>query len=564
MPSTAPPTGKKARPERRRRVAAEPAQSPAAAAPSAWRSPERLALLGILLLALGLRLYRLMTDYPIVGDEGIYLRWAEIIDHQGQWFISLLDGKQPLSYWLYALERMALPNADPLWTGRLVSVAAGVATTAVIWRVGVKLGSSLGGLLGAALYAVFPWAMMYDRLIYTEALVNLAGASFAWACLWAFETERPTWKREALAGLILGLGYFLKSTALLFAAIPLAVGLWKGRGRPLELLARWAVMGLVALVFPVISWVGKPDAPMFETQSTVLHQTGFFVDPAKFLEDPFYRMVINGPRLGEYLPYLLGWPATAAVFLSLGYLLWRRSAPGLVLLVAGGAPLLFEVFVLTFLPTRYPFPHLWPWLLMVGLAAAGLREDLRERLPEPKALQAALAAFVLLAAGPMLVRSWLVLNDPKNNISPHDSGYYFGTYSHAGFGVREAVDFLRNEALVHGPFLLLVDPIWSVPADAIFPYLNEKYGIRVHEAWWTQLSGDHPIMPLTEVELMRSQYERIPAGKIDFRREPRVFYLTDTNYYKPEAVAIRQPTARMVRRFVKPGGDHSVDIYRLK
>jgi len=36
--------------------------------------------------------------FPILVDESIYLRWAEIIDHQGQWFISLLDGKQPLQY----------------------------------------------------------------------------------------------------------------------------------------------------------------------------------------------------------------------------------------------------------------------------------------------------------------------------------------------------------------------------------------------------------------------------------------------------------------------------------
>lgn len=521
-------------------------------------------MLAIVVLALLLRIYRLMADYPIVGDEGIYLRWAEIIEHQGQWFISLLDGKQPLSYWIYALERFWIPEIDPLLSGRLVSVLAGVATTAVIWRVGVRLGSALGGVFGAGLYAVFPWAMMYDRLIYTEALVNLAGALLVWACLWAFEPEQPTWKREAVVGLVFGLGYFLKSTALLFGVVPLVIGLWKGRSQPLTLLKRWALMGLVAVIFPIISWVAKPEAPMFETSSTVLHQTGFFVDPDLFVENPFYRVIVNGPRFGEYLPYLLGWPATAAVVLAAGYLLWRRSAPGLAILAIGAVPITVQIFVLTFYPTRYSFPHLWPWLLAVGLAAAHLRRDLEGRWAPKQALRASAAALVLLAGAPMLARSWAVLNDPKNNISPHDQGYYFGTYSHAGFGVREAIDYLRAEALRNGPILLLVDPIWSVPADAIFPYLNKKYGIRVHEAWWTQISGDHPIMPNTEVDLMRSHYERIPAGKLDFRRETRVFYLTDTNYYKPEAVAVRQPTARMVQRYIKPGGGHSVDIYRLK
>jgi hypothetical protein len=164
----------------------------------------------------------------------------------------------------------------------------------------------------------------------------------------------------------------------------------------------------------------------------------------------------------------------------------------------------------------------------------------------------------------MLYRTGMVLNNPKDNISPHDSGYYFGTYSHAGFGVREAIGFLRAEALRNGPMILLVDPIWSVPADAIFPYLNRRYGIQVHEAWWTQLSGTHAIMPNAEVDLMRSQYERIPAGKLDFRKAQRVFYLTDTNYYTPPDVQVRQPNAQLLVQFPKPGGGHSVDVYRLK
>ncbi len=138
-----------------------------------------------------------------------------------------------------------------------------------------------------------------------------------------------------------------------------------------------------------------------------------------------------------------------------------------------------------------------------------------------------------------------------------------GTYAHAGFGVREAIDFLRQEAGNEG-FVLLVDPIWSVPADAIFPYLNQRYGIRVYEAWWTQLSGTQAIMPNGAVDLLRSHYERVKGGELDFRDVKRVFYVTDTNYYTPQAVKIRQPTAQLLRRFPKPGGQYFVDVYRLK
>ena len=553
-PTVAPP--EKASKKRKRRQ--RPAES---GAPRwAWLTKERAALGAILLLAAALRIYRLMADYPIVGDEGIYLRWAEIIDHQGQWFISLLDGKQPLSYWIYAIQRMLAPNTDPLWMGRLASVAAGLGTTGLIYAVGRRLDSVAAGLAGALLYAIFPWAMMYDRLVYTEAFVNLAGVALVWACLWAFETEEPTWKREAIAGLVFGLGFFFKSTALLFGVVPLVIGLWKRRGRPLDLIKSWALMGAVAIVFPIVSWLGEPNAPVFETSSTVLHQTTFFIKPSEFLAHPFERFVLNAPRFGEYIPYLVGWPAAIGLALSLGYLLWRRSPAGLVVALITIVPLLVQFFVLNFMPTRYSFPHLWPWLLLAGLAVA----DLGRRLEAEGKQRIAWGAAAALVATPMLFRTWMVLNDPKDNISPHDSSYYFGTYSHAGFGVREAIDFLRAEALRNGPMILLVDPIWSVPADAIFPYLNDKYGIQVHEAWWTQLSPTHPIMPNTEVDLMRSQYERVKAGKLDFRKVERVFYLTDTNYYTPEAVHVRQPTAQLLVQFVKPGGGFSVDVYRLK
>ncbi len=93
---------------------------------------------GILALGFTLRAYKLLSMFPILVDESIYLRWAEIIDHQGQWFISLLDGKQPLTYWILALLRK-ISDADPLLQGRLLSVFAGLLSTIGIFGIGRRL-----------------------------------------------------------------------------------------------------------------------------------------------------------------------------------------------------------------------------------------------------------------------------------------------------------------------------------------------------------------------------------------------------------------------------------------
>ena len=59
----------------------------------AFFTGQRLVLLAVLLLAAALRASYLIDDFPIITDEAIYLRWGEIIQNQGQWFVSLLDGK---------------------------------------------------------------------------------------------------------------------------------------------------------------------------------------------------------------------------------------------------------------------------------------------------------------------------------------------------------------------------------------------------------------------------------------------------------------------------------------
>lgn len=526
-------------------------------------SRNRLALAGILVLAFVLRVYRLMDNFPIVGDEGIYLRWAEIIDHQGQWFISLLDGKQPLSYWLYALTRF-LWDGDPLLAGRLISVAAGVASTYGIYLIGKKASGEAAGLVSAGLYAVLPWAIMYDRLMFTESLVNLGGVAIVYTSLMCFDAERAGFGWAGAAGLSLGLAIFTKTTAVLFGFFPALAGLIltpKPLGR---LAARGALIYSVALIFPVVSWLAKPHVETFETTNMFLHQTFFFVQPEDFLQDPFAMASKNSRLLLGYVNYYLTWLTAVASILSLLYLTWRKVPKTWLLISVSLVPIAVQVFILKqMFPTRYPFPHIWPLLLLIGIAAVRLQSDLKSRLGPLGSRWAAGAAVTALAAGPMFLQSAGMLARPKEYLHPDDSGYFLGTYAHAGFGVREAIDYLIAEAR-NGPFVLLTDAIWSIPADAMFPYLNHRYGIRVHEAWWVQLSATHPIMPNGKVELLKSHWERVKAGDLDFRDVDRVYYVTDTNHNQDWAVKVRQPSARLMKSFPKPGGEHAVNVYRLK
>ncbi len=508
----------------------------------------RWKVAGLVSVALVLRLYNL-DAIPIAGDESVYLRWTEIILHQGQWFISLLDGKQPLQYWLYALSWWAWE--DPLFAGRFVSALAGAGSTLGIWAIARRLGGERAGLLAAFLYAIFPYALLYDRLAYTESLVNLAGITIVYTSLGCFGEPDGDWKRALQAGLALGLGLFIKSTVVLFSFFPIVAAVWLARRRR-TLIPLGIVYG-VAAVFPLASKALVPKAPMMQTHSVMVHQTDFFVSPAALLKEPLRVAPRNLRLLVQYLAAYATWPLGLAMAAAVAYLAWRRSAGMLVVATVFWAPLLAQVFLLEKMyPTRYAFPHLWPLLVAVGIAAAAAPV-------KPLAAWLALGAV----AGPAVYQSAGILRAPAQYLYREDAQTFLGSGPAAGYGIREAADFLTQEAR-RGPLTLFTDAIWGPPADSMFVYLNQRHGIQVYEAWWTGVSAHLPILPTGRVEIVKSQYERVAAGWHDPARLGRVYYITERHYNPPAGVRRRQPSAQLVASFPKPNGVNAIDVYRLR
>lgn len=554
-----PPTKRKRKAPRNEQIGRKERAPSQAAEGRPWLTPERKAVALVLGVAALLRIFRITADFPVVTDESIYLRWAEIIDNQGGWFVSLLDGKQPFGYWVLAVVRF-VSDTDPLLSARLVSALAGVAATLVIYAIGHRLANHMAGLIGAGLYAILPWSMIYDRMAYGEALVNLFGTLIVWTSLRAFDKTSTGWSRAMIAGLALGLGIFTKTTVLLFAFFPLLAGVWLGRRTWARTIATLAVIIAVAAVFPVISIVAQPEAPTFQTGNIILHQTSFFVSPDKLFNDPLLRVRENTPKLIEYLNPYVTWTTVLAFVVSLAFLAWVRSVAGWIIASAALIPLAVQMVILTVLPTRYSYLHIWPLLLVIGLAAA----EWWKRAETFEYRRAALAGLLAIAGLPMLWQTLRIAINPQNHILEADSGMFFGSYPHVGHHIYDAVGQLRAEAHTNGPFVLLTDAIWGIPADAMFAFLNGKDGIRVHEAWWIKNSPTNPIAPPGQVALIKSHYERVESGTIDFNRTGRVFYVTDSQYVGPEQVRARQPNAQRMWSFPNPEKTGSLDIYRVK
>lgn len=154
-----------------------------------------------------------LTLLPIFNDEAIYLDWGwRAVHTPGYLYYSLYDAKQPLIIWLFGISQSLWK--DPLFAGRIVSIVLGLITMLGLYFLGRRLFNSRVALLSAITYIVIPIFTLFDR----QALLESAMSTISvWAFYFfiSFFKYRQT-KQLVITGIILGLGFFSKTTALLF------------------------------------------------------------------------------------------------------------------------------------------------------------------------------------------------------------------------------------------------------------------------------------------------------------------------------------------------------------
>ena len=189
-----------------------------------------------------------LTQMPLFVDEAIYLRWAQIAKNDAAWrFISLTDGKQPMFIWLVMISLRFF--ADPLFAGRFVSVLVGFMTMIGLFALGREVGKKTSiGLIAASLYLLFPFALIYDRMILMDSLVGMFAV---WALYFEILLVRHIRLDLALIlGMIIG-GSMLTKTSGFFNLYLLPFSLllfdWNLKNRKKRLVL-WVLFALVAAV----------------------------------------------------------------------------------------------------------------------------------------------------------------------------------------------------------------------------------------------------------------------------------------------------------------------------
>ncbi|CAN5181930.1 hypothetical protein BH09PAT1_BH09PAT1_3600 [soil metagenome] len=381
-------------------------------------------------------LTRLLTllSLPLFTDEAIYLRWAQIALHDANWrFISLTDGKQPLFIWL-VIGSMRFIH-DPLVAGRLVSSMAGFLTVIGLFFLGREVFKNrLIGLVSAALYVIFPFALVYDRMALYDTLV---GTFIVWGLYFTFLLLRTIRLDVALImGFITGAAVLNKTNGFFtIYLLPFAYILFDYQKKNW----RERLLKLIGLSFMVVIMTyGFYSILRLSPFFYIINQKNmiFFYPIQEWLHHPFLTFFSNISAFNDWTLRYVGLPflllALISFFVNKKYL--REK---ILLLVWFVVPFLGLALDGKTVYPRYIFPMTLSLLPLVAYSLVTLHKRLQRML---------WIVVCILAVSYSLVTDYLILTNFANSPIPSSDKNQYLTGWPSGRGVDESTAYLLRQS----------------------------------------------------------------------------------------------------------------------
>jgi 4-amino-4-deoxy-L-arabinose transferase-like glycosyltransferase len=381
------------------------------------------------------RLFNL-TVVPVFVDEAIYIRWAQVMRAVASLrFLPLSDGKQPLFMWL--IIPFLKMFSDPLVAGRLVSVGAGLGTMAGIFVLSLILFRKKEiGLFASLLYLISPFTFFFDRMALADGLLSFFGI---WVMVGAVELVKE--KRLDLAmitGILLGLGLITKSPALFFALLlptTLLLFNFKEKNWPIQLAklaGLWGIVYFFGLAIYSLLRLGpefhliaiRNKDYVFSFQEVLAHPLNPFWGNLKSVIEWFW--IFLTPL--SFVSAIIGGVLILKRYFKEGLLLW------LWLLI----PLLSQSAIAKVYTARYVLFTVPIFLILAAYFLWKIFSSLKSRW---------LTTLVLIAFFVVPVyQVALLLVNPQRAWLPKDERYGYLEIWTAGYGIKEAANYLREVA----------------------------------------------------------------------------------------------------------------------
>lgn len=361
---------------------------------------EALSLLGILLVALVLRLYRLDGIPAEMGCDMplIYENAREILQGQLMIFCPRYPGREALYHYLLAAYGVAFGLSH--FGIKFTSAMVGLASIAALYGLGRYLYGHQVGLLAAALLALSKWHVILSRSGYRASLMPLMVAGVMFLLLRALRRSRAgDW---VVAGMALGLGLYTYNAFMIVpavVAVALAFELAR-QGRGALRRQGWGLLGFGLGALGVFLPLGRyvldaPESYFFRVATRVTSiETALPQNPLRVLLGNLVRTAGMFNLHGDVVSYQnvpgqreLGLVSGALFLFGLGYALFRmrRGHNATVLVFLGG--LLLPTALSVAFPREVPNAvrasgALVPVYLLAALPMAALLRRLQGGWPE--------------------------------------------------------------------------------------------------------------------------------------------------------------------------------------
>ena len=117
------------------------------------------------------------------GDEAMALHMASKFAHGTAVPLAGLMSSVKVTnppLFIYLLSPLVLISSSPVFVSCCIAVL-GLAAVAACWHIGRKYYGAVAGLIGAAMFAVSPWAVIYSRKIWAQDFVPVFATGTMWA-----------------------------------------------------------------------------------------------------------------------------------------------------------------------------------------------------------------------------------------------------------------------------------------------------------------------------------------------------------------------------------------------
>ena len=206
-----------------------------------------LAAIAAVSLILKLVLVWLVADMPCSHDQCEYLNLADGI-RSGQG-LQLYDGFLWPPGFIFVLAGCLTLFGDTLTAPRVLQVLLSTATVPLVYTLGRRFADRRAGLAAAAVFAFYPNLVAFTHLLWPETLyIFLFLAGF----LFLARSGTPATRDLVLAGVCLGAAALVRGLAFFFVPLAAAWMVWQSRRRVVP-----ALILVGATLVPILPWTAR-------------------------------------------------------------------------------------------------------------------------------------------------------------------------------------------------------------------------------------------------------------------------------------------------------------------